>query len=152
MSLFERIERELVEARKARDPVRLSVLGLLKAEAVKAAKEPGAGGVADDRLVTAVVRREIKRREEAAQAYTRGGRGDAADRERAEAEVLRAYLPPQLDEDELEREVRAVIEEVRPGGARDFGAVMRAAAARLGDRAEGARIAAVARRLMGSGG
>jgi uncharacterized protein YqeY len=152
VSLFERIERELVEARKARDPLRLAVLGLLKAEAVKAAKEPGVGGVADDRLVAAVVRREIKRREEAAQAYAQGGREEAAERERAEAEVLRTYLPPQLDEEELEHELRAVIAEVGPTGPRDFGAVMRTATARLGDRAEGARIAAVARRLMGSGG
>jgi len=152
VSLFERIERELIQARKSGDSLRLSVLGLLKAEAVRAAKEPGAGGVADDRLVAAVVRREIKRREEAAQAYVRGGREEVAERERAEAQLLREYLPAQLSDDELEREVRAVIEEVRPSGPRDFGAVMRAAAARLGDRAEGARIAAVARRLMGPGG
>jgi uncharacterized protein len=64
--------------------------------------------------------------------------------------VLRAYLPAAIGDDELERELRAVIDEVRPQGPRDFGAVMKAANARLGGRAEGGRIAAAARRLIGS--
>ena len=149
MSLFERIERDLVTARKERDETRLATLGLLKSEVVRTAKEPGAGGATDDELVLRVVRREVKRRDEAAQAFAGAGRAASAERERAEAEVLGAYLPAQLGDDELEREVRAVVEEVRPQGPRDMGAVMRAAGARLAGRAEGARIAAVARRLIG---
>ena len=149
MTLFERIDRDLVDARKARDTTRLSTLGLLKSEVVKATKEPGAAGTADDGLVLRVLRKEVKRREEAAQAYAGAGREDSARRERAEAEVLQAYLPAQLTDDELEREVRAVIEEVRPGGPRDLGAVMKVASPRLAGRADGGRIAAAARRLLG---
>src|SRR5215472_12147840 len=128
MALFDQIDRDLVTARKERDQVRLSTLGLLKTEVVKAAKEPGASWP-DDQLVLRVIRKEVKRREEAA--------------------VLRSYLPAQISDDELEREVRAVIEEVRPHGPRDFGAVMKAASARLAGRADGGRIAAVARSLIG---
>lgn len=149
MSLFERIDHDLVDARKARDETRLSTLGLLKSEVVKAGKEPGVGGSTDDELVIRVLRKEVKRRDEAAQAYAGAGREEAARRERAEAEVLLSYLPPPMTDEELEREVRAVIEEVRPQGPRDFGAVMKAASARLAGRAEGGRIAAVARRLLG---
>jgi uncharacterized protein len=148
MALFEQIDRDLVTARKERDATRLSTLGLLKSEVVRAGKEPGAGHT-DDELVLRVLRREIKRREEAARVYGSAGRPDAARREEAEAEVLRGYVPAQLDDVELEREVRAVIDEVRPQGPRDFGAVMRAASARLTGRADGARIAAAARRLLG---
>ncbi|HSR23646.1 MAG TPA: GatB/YqeY domain-containing protein [Candidatus Eisenbacteria bacterium] len=149
MALFEQIDRDMVTARKERDDTRLATLGLLKSEVVRAAKEPGSGGTGDD-LVLRVLRKEVKRREEAARAYAAAGRVESARREEAEAEVLRGYLPAELDEAELEREVRAAIDEVGPRGPRDFGAVMRAASARLAGRAEGGRIAAVARRLLGS--
>jgi uncharacterized protein len=148
MALYEQIDLDLVSARKERDEIRLSTLGLLKSEVVKATKEPGAGPTDDD-LVLRVLRKEVKRREEAAEVYASAGRPETARRERAEAEVLRGYLPAALDEAELEREVRAAIDDVKPQGPRDFGAVMRAASARLAGRAEGGRIAAVARRLLG---
>ena len=147
MGLLEQIDRDLVSARKARDEIRLATLGLLKSEVVKATKAPGAGE-ADDELVVRVLRKEVKRREEAAEVYAGAGRSDSARREEAEAEVLRSYLPAQLGDDELERELQAVIAEVRPQGPRDFGAVMKAANARLAGRVEGGRIAAVARRLL----
>lgn len=149
MALYERIDQDLVTARKERDETRLSTLGLLKTEVVKAAKEPGSAG-ADDELVLRVLRKEVKRREEAAKVYDGAGRSDSARREEAEAAVLRGYLPAELGEEELEREVRAAIDEVRPQGPRDFGAVMKAANARLAGRAEGGRVAAAARRLMGT--
>ncbi|HYW24214.1 MAG TPA: GatB/YqeY domain-containing protein [Terriglobales bacterium] len=149
MPLFEQIDRDLVTARKERDGTRLSTLGLLKTEVVKAAKEPGSAG-ADDELVLRVLRKEVKRREEAARVYETAGRTESARREEAEAAVLRQYLPADLSEAELEREVRAAIDEVEPQGPRDFGAVMKAANARLAGRAEGGRVAAIARRLLGS--
>jgi uncharacterized protein len=148
MALYEQIDLDLVSARKERNEIRLSTLGLLKSEVVKATKEPGAGAT-DDELVLRVLRKEVKRREEAAQVYAAAGRPETARREQAEAEVLRGYLPAELDEAELEREVRAAIDDVKPQGPRDFGAVMKAASARLAGRAEGGRIAAVARRLLG---
>jgi uncharacterized protein YqeY len=147
MGLLEQIDRDLVSARKERDDIRLATLGLLKSEVVRATKAPGAGE-ADDELVVRVLRKEVKRREEAAEVYAGAGRPDSARREEAEAEVLRAYLPAQLGDEELERELRAVIAEVRPQGPRDFGAVMKAASARLAGRVEGGRIAAMARRLL----
>jgi uncharacterized protein YqeY len=149
MALFDRIDQDLASARRERDSTRLSTLGLLKTEVVKAAKEPGAGST-DDELVLRVLRKEVKRREEASKMYESAGRPESARQEEAEAEVLRGYLPAGLDEAELEREVRAAIDEVRPQGPRDFGAVMKAANARLAGRAEGGRVAATARRLLGS--
>ncbi len=147
MGMLEQIDRDMVRARLQRDDTALATLGLLKSEVVRAMKEPGASG-ADDELVVRVVRKEVKRREEAAQVYASAGRTESARREEAEADVLRAYLPAQLSDEEVEREVRAVIDEVRPQGPRDFGAVMKAASARLAGRAEGGRIAAAARRLL----
>jgi uncharacterized protein YqeY len=142
------MEAELVDARKRRDDLSLSTLGLLKSEVVKASKEPGARGIIDDELLVRVVRREVKRREEAAAGFRSGGREDSARREEAEAELLRGYLPPALSAEELDVELRAVIEELQPQGPQRFGLVMKAATARLAGRADGGQIAAAARRLL----
>jgi uncharacterized protein len=148
--LFDRIESELVEARKRRDEVTLSTLSLLKSEVVRASKEPDAPAASDDELVVRIVRREVKRRQDAIDAYRKAGRDESARREEGEMAILRGYLPAGLSDLEVEAEVRAVIEEVKPDGPKGFGAVMKVASARLAGRAEGAQIAGAARRLLGS--
>jgi uncharacterized protein YqeY len=147
VALFEQIDSDLRQARLDRDQQALGALGMLKAEIVNASKEPGAGAV-DDQLVIRTVRREVKKREEAAELYRRGGRPGAADKEVAEAEVIRRYLPAEMDDEELESELRAVIAELGAQGPQAFGPVMKAATARLGERAQGGRLAAAARRLL----
>jgi uncharacterized protein len=150
VALYDRIQTEMVEARRRRDDVGLSTLSLLKSELVRASKDGGSSGEIDDDLVVRVARKEVKRREEAIDAFRKAGREDSARREEAEMVVLRAYLPAAMGEQELEAEIRAVIAEVKPDGPKGFGAVMKAATARLAGRADGAQIAAVARRLLGS--
>ena len=149
VSLFDRLQTELVDARRQRDEGRLSTLSLLKSEVVRASKEPGAGSV-DDELVLRVVRREVKKRQEAIDVYRKAGREESAEREEAEMNILRDYAPPGMSDADVEAEVRAVIEEVKPDGPKGFGAVMKAATARLAGRAEGAQIAAAARKLLAS--
>jgi uncharacterized protein YqeY len=149
MALYDRIQIDLVEARRRRDELGLSTLSLLKSELVKASKETGAGEL-NDELVQRVARREVKKREEAIEVYRKAGREDSATREEAEMAVLRGYLPAAMSTDEVEAEVQAVIDELKPEGPKAFGAVMKAATARLAGRAEGAQVAAAARKLLGS--
>ena len=132
MAIYDRIQTEMVDARRQRNDVALSTLSLLKSEVVRASKEGQSAGAIDDDLVVRVARKEVKRREE------------------AEMAVLRTFLPAAMSEQQIEAEVRAVIEEVKPEGPKGFGAVMKAATARLGGRADGNQVAAVARRLLGS--
>ena len=148
-SLYVRIESDLADARRGRNEVALRTLGLLKSELVNASKEPGRSGEIEDDLVVRIVRREVKKREEAAAAFRSGAREEKAAAEEAEATVLRGYLPAQLGPAELEAEVRRVIEELRPSGPGAFGAVMKEATARLAGRAVGGDIAAAARRILG---
>jgi uncharacterized protein YqeY len=150
VSLYDRIQSELIDARRGRNEVQLSTLSLLKSELVKASKESGAAGTLDDDLVVRVARKEVKRREEAIDVYRKAGREESAKREEAEMAVLRGYLPASMSAADVESEVRAVIEELKPEGPKGFGAVMKAATARLAGRAEGAQIAAAARKLLGS--
>ena len=150
MTLYERIQSEMVDARKQRNEIALSTLSLLKSELVRASKDGGAGGTIDDELVVRIARKEVKRREEAVDVYRKAGREASARREEAEMELLRAFLPATMSEHDIEAVVRAVIEEVKPDGPKGFGVVMKAATARLAGRAEGAQVAAVTRRLLGS--
>ena len=150
MALYDRIQSETVDARVRRDDVALGTLSLLKSELVRASKEGGASGRIDDELVVRVIRKEVKRREEAIQVYRKAGREDSARREEAEMRVLRDYLPASLSEDQIEAEVRAVIDELKPEGPKGFGLVMKAATARLAGRADGNEIAKVTRKLLGS--
>lgn len=139
-----------MDARVRRDEVALSTLSLLKSELVRASKDGGAGGTIDDDLVVRVARKEVKRREEAIDVYRKAGREESARREEAEMKILRGYLPATMSEQQIEEEVRKVIDEVKPEGPKGFGLVMKAATTRLAGRAEGNDIAKVTRRLLGS--
>jgi len=150
VALYDRVQTEMIDARRKRDDVALGTLSLLKSELVRASKEGSAGGRIDDDLVVRIARKEVKRREEAIDLYRKAGREDSARREEAEMAVLREFLPATMSAQEIEAEVRAVIAEVKPDGPKGFGLVMKAATTRLAGRADGNQIAAVARRLLGS--
>jgi uncharacterized protein len=149
MSLFQKIEDDLAAARRRSDTVALGSLGLLKSEVINASKESGFSGEIDDSLVIGVVRKEIKRRQESADAYTGAGRVDSAEREQAAAAVLKPFLPAQMSPEELEAELRKIIDELHPSGPAGFGMVMKEANQRLSSGAAGSEIAAVAKRLLG---
>ena len=149
VTLYDRMETELVDARRRRDQETLTTLSLLKSEVVRASKEPGASGSITDDVVLKVARKEVKRRQDAIDAYRKAGREESARREEAEMAILRGYIPAGMNDADVEAEVKAVIDEVKPDGPKGFGAVMKAATARLAGRAEGSQIAAAARRLLG---
>jgi uncharacterized protein len=149
VALYDRVQSEMVDARRRRDDIALGTLSLLKSELVKASKEGGAGKIDDD-LVVRITRKEVKRREEAIEVYRKAGREESARREEAERAVLRGFLPAAMSDQDVEAEVRAVIAELKPDGPKAFGAVMKAATARLAGRAEGQQIASAARKLLGS--
>ena len=150
MAIYDRIQTEMVDARRKRNEVALNTLSLLKSEVVRASKEVQSSGAIDDDLVIRVARKEVKRREEAIAVYRKAGREASARREEAEMAVLRTFLPAAMSDEQIEAEVRAVIDEVKPEGPKGFGAVMKAATARLAGKADGNQVAAVARRLLGS--
>jgi uncharacterized protein YqeY len=149
VSLFQKIEDDLVDARRRSDAVALGSLGLLKTEVVNASKEPGFKGQIDDALVIGVARKELKRRQESAAAYSGAGRSEEALREEAAAAVIKPFVPAQMDAAELEAELRKIIEKLMPSGPAGFGMVMKEANQRLSGRAGGSEIAATAKRLLG---
>src|SRR2546422_3000206 len=109
VALFDRLQTELVDARRRRDDITLNTLSLLKSEVVRATKEADASGKVDDELVQRVARKEVRRRQDAIDIYRKAGRDDAAKREEAEMVILRAYLPASMSPEQIEAEVREVI-------------------------------------------
>lgn len=133
MSALEDVTGDIKVAMKAGDKPRVAALRLLLSELQKDAKE----GANDE---VAVLRRERKRRLEAAETYRDAGRGELEAGERAEAELIASYLPAELSDDELQAAVAAAIEQTGASSPKDMGQVMKQVMASVGDRADGKRV------------
>lgn len=133
----------MTDAMKAGQKQRVGALRLVLSELQKDAKE-GAG----DEL--AVLRRERKRRLDAASQFRDAGRPELADGEEAEAEIISGYLPAELGDAELGEIVTAAITETGASSAKDMGQVMKAVMARTQGRVDGKRASAAVRAALGS--
>ena len=135
MTVADRVKQDVVFAMKEGDKDRVQALRLVLSELQKAAKE----GDGDE---TAVLRRERKRRQESARAFREGGREELAAAEESEAELIGAYLPAELSDDELDSIVAEAIAETGAVEMRQMGTAMKAAMAKVGGRADGSRVSA----------
>lgn len=143
MSLTDQIQRDTKEAMKNRDRTRVEALRMLGA-ALKNAEIEAASPLGEEEE-QAVLRRQLKQREESAEAYQKAGREERAGKESAEAEIIRGYLPAPLSSRELEEIVDRAMEETGASGMKDMGVVMGRATAIAGGRAEGRELAALVR-------
>ena len=147
--LKEQLRADLTTAMKSRDELRTATLRMVLA-AVSAEEVAGkeARELSDDE-VQAVLRREAKKRREAAEAFAAAGRGEQADRERAEGDVVATYLPAQLEDADLAALVADVVTRTGASGMKDMGKVMGAVQGAVAGGAEGGRVAAEVRRQLG---
>ncbi|MBV9005684.1 MAG: GatB/YqeY domain-containing protein [Solirubrobacterales bacterium] len=143
MTVTEQVRADMNSAMKAGEKQRVSALRLVLSELQKDAKE-GRG----DEL--AVLRRERKRRIDAASQFRDGGRPELADQEEAEATIIEHYLPAELGDAELDAIVAAAIAETGASSPKDMGQVMKAVIARAGGRADGKRASARVREALGA--
>ncbi|GAA3439732.1 GatB/YqeY domain-containing protein [Kutzneria kofuensis] len=153
--LKERLRSDLTAAMKGRQT---TVVATLRMALAAVTTEEVAGKVArelSDEEVLKVLTREVKKRNEAAEAFAGAGRKEQADAELAEAEVLKSYLPAQLSDDELADVVAHAIATVadqigEQPGQKQMGQVMKLANAKVAGRGEGGRVAAVVKaKLLG---
>ena len=138
MALLEQIKVDMQSALRGGDRERVGALRLLLSELHKAAKDGS-----DDEL--AILRRERKRRLEAARAYGDAGRDDLAGGERAEAELISGYLPAELSEAELKAIVEQSVRESGAESVKDMGKVMKHAMAAVDGRADGKVVSGLVR-------
>lgn len=147
--LKEQLRNDLKDAMKARDDVRR---GTIRMALTAISKEETAGEAHElsDDEVLAVLSAEAKRRRESADLYVQNGRDDLAAVERDELAVLETYLPSQLDDAELERVVDEAITEAGADSPKQMGQVVKTVLAKVGNRADGKRVAALAKAKLTS--
>ena len=130
------VKQDVTTAMKAGEKERVTTLRLVLSELQKDEKE----GKGDE---LAVLRRERKRRVEAATAFRDGGREDLATAEESEAKIIETYLPAEISDDELQKIVTDAIAETGAQSPKDMGNVMKAAMAKTQGRADGKRVSAL---------
>jgi uncharacterized protein YqeY len=143
VSVIEQVRGDMTSAMKAGEKDRVGALRLVLSELQKAEKE----GNADE---VAVLRRERKRRLEAAEQFRGGGRPELAEQEEAEAKLIEGYLPAELGDEELDAIVQAAIAETGASDPKDMGQVMKVVMAKAGGRADGKRTSARVREALQS--
>jgi uncharacterized protein len=141
VSVIDQVRGDMTSALKAGEKDRVSALRMVLSELQKAAKD----GATDE---LAVLRRERKRRLEAAEQFRDGGRPELAEQEEAEARIIESYMPAELDDAELDAIVQVAIAETGARDPKDMGQVMKAVMAKAGGRADGKRASARVREAL----
>ena len=148
MNLLQRVDEDIKTAMKARDELKVSALRMLKAAASNAAIAKNKANLEDAELLE-VIAKLIKQREESVEAYTKGNRPELAEKEKKEAEILKAYLPAAMPDEELKGIIQAAIKETGASGLQGMGAVMKMVLAKVAGRADGARVSQRVREALG---
>ena len=143
MSVLEQMQADVRTAMKAGERERAAALRMI----VDSLQQDAKLGKGDE---VAVLQRERKKRLEAAEAYDEAGRTEQTAAERAEAELIEAYLPEQLSDEELGELVGAAVEETGATEQKQMGQVMSALMPKLGGRADGKRVSAAVRERLGA--
>jgi uncharacterized protein len=149
--LKEDLQKDLNQAVKGKTEIASGTLRMLLAAVLSKEKEKKFK-TGDDKLtdeeVMEVITSEAKKRREAIEAYTQGGRQELAEKEKKELEVLAKYLPEQLSEDEIRSIVTETIKEIGVQDMKDMGKVMAQAMPKIKGRADGSLVSRIAKELL----
>jgi uncharacterized protein YqeY len=138
MTLQEKIDSDLKEAMRAKEAERLSVLRMVKSALTNAAIEKhGAGGKLADSDAMAVLRKQVKQRQDSVAGFEKGGRQELAEKERREIGILSEYLPQPLTAEEVGNIVQAAIAETGASSKAQMGQVMKIVNEKAAGRADG---------------
>lgn len=150
MSLAAQIQTDLTTAMKAREKVRTTTLRSVLAGIKNLNAEAGrGGGEVTDAEVIDIISREAKKRRESIETYTEHDRPELADAEQAELDILVAYLPEQLDEDQIRAVVTETVSDVGAQGPGDLGRVMGALMPKVKGKADGKLVNRIVREVLG---
>jgi uncharacterized protein len=144
--LTEQVRADMTESMKARTAERTSTLRMLQS-ALKNEQINVGHELSDEEAMT-VIRKAVKQRLDSIEQYTNANRKELADKEAAEIEILKTYLPPELSEAELESGLREIVASTGAQSKKDLGKVMKEATARFKGRADGKKIQEIVSRLL----
>lgn len=143
-----KIQKDIMEAMKAKDAVRLSAVRSIKSAILLAKTSEGGKKELEDADIINLIRKLSKQRKESAEQYAAAGRQELADNELAEDEVLSSYLPKMLSEEEVETRLKEIIARVGASAPSDMGKVMGVATKDLAGLADGRTISTIVRKLL----
>lgn len=146
MKLSERISEDLKKAMKSRNQLEVSCLRMLITGIKNKRVEKGQD--LDDNEIQALISSQIRKGQEAAKEFRKGGRDDLAEKEEKEVNILFAYLPEQLSDDELEDILKKIISDNSLTGIKDMGMLMKKAMAEIKGKAQGSKVSETAKKLL----
>jgi uncharacterized protein YqeY len=144
--LTEQIRADMTEAMKARHAERLSTIRMLQSS-IKNEQINLEHELSDEEAMS-VIRKAVKQRQDSIEQFTKGNRPELAAKEAAEMEILKAYLPPELSDTEIESGLREIIATTGAQSKKDMGKVMKEATVRYKGRVDGKKIQEIVGRLL----
>lgn len=147
MSLENTINEAIKSAMREKDRTALDALRAVKSQILLLKTEAKGAEVSAEQEI-AILQRMIKQRKESYDQFTAQNRSDLAEVEDAQMKVISKYLPQQLSEEELEKEMKAIIEETGAASIRDIGKVMGTASKKLAGKADGKSISEMAKKML----
>jgi len=147
-NLFNQISEDIKKAMLAREKVALEALRGVKKEFLEAKTAKGGDGTLPDEVAVKILQKMVKQRKESAAIFTQQNRPDLAETELAEVAVIEKYLPAQMSDEELEKNVAEIIAQVGATGPQDMGKVMGVASKQLAGKAEGRLISEKVKALL----
>lgn len=148
MNLFDQINNDIKEAMKAREKEKLEALRAIKAAFLIEKTKEGAGDEISDDTALKIIQKQVKQRRDAAEIFKSQNRNDLYEKEIFEADVMQAYLPAMLSEEELTAALKEIISEAGASSPKDMGKVMGAASKKLSGKADGKAIADKVKQLL----
>ena len=150
MSLKSKIEQEIKAAMLAKQKERLTALRSIKSMILLAESEKGASGEVSEDTEMKLLTKAAKQRKDSITVFEEQGRADLAEKEKGELSVIEEFLPKQLSKEEIEMELKSIIEKVGASSPKDMGKVMGVASKALAGRADGKVIAEIVKQLLNS--
>lgn len=148
MALEEKVMTDLKAAMLAKDEKSLRSLRAIKAAIINAKTAEGAGGILKEDDEIKLLQKLVKQRKDSLEIFERQNREDLAVKEREEIEVIEKFLPKQMNEAELRKEIEGIINESGASSPADMGKVMGLANKKLAGKADGKAIAAIVKDIL----
>lgn len=146
MTLQEQLKADLIEAMKNKDVLKRETIRFLNS-AIKQIEVDERRALSNEDIIK-LIQKSLKQREDSITQFRAGGREDLVENENAQANILRAYLPKQLSDDELEIQIKSIIAETGAASMKDIGKIMGVANKKLAGIADGKRINETAKKLL----
>lgn len=151
MSLKQQIQKDFIEAFKAKDELRSSTLKMLQSEIKNieiAQKGKGGAGDLNDDEVVQVVSKEVRKRKETAEIFAKEGRAETAEKETKEAEILSKYLPEQMSEEEVRKLVKEAVEKSGATSIKEMGKVMGILTPQIKGKADAGMVSGIVKEML----